>query len=299
MTSVGSAGGAGAGGSVSSVSGSDDSGDASVDGAASSGLDQSSSTDESQDTTTDALAGSPTSTEAIASAPTTSDTLSGNQCAIPDDPSSQEQVDSFHVCTSGVSDRAAIDQAQSLTEQGGCAALSEEAMLCNPAGPEIGEYTVGRPEGFPDYVGPQADFDHLYTSRASTPGGWSSLSDELNGRLQENPTPGRNQQTATPGGVVNDAGITIFSNTDMVRSSVSTDIQGRQITSNVTIPEQHMLNPGIVSQTAWSDGRSTHAIAVGEGNGIMSIPANRVAEGVFENKLESDIRVAITRDTRR
>jgi len=156
---------------------------------------------------------------------------------------------------------------------------------------------VGRPEGFPDYVGPNADYSHTYRSEASTPGGWDSLGERLNTRIAEVPTPGRNQTQATPHGVVNDAGITFVPNTDLVQSLISTDVQGRQVVSNITMRGQNMLNPGIVSQTAWADGRSTHAIAVGEGNGILSMPGNGIAREVFENKLEADIRVAITRDT--
>jgi hypothetical protein len=250
-------------------------------------------------TSTDSLASSPTSTESLASSPTTSDTLSGNTCAVPGDSPTEAEVDDFHACTSGVNDRDAIDRAQAQTQNGGCAALSDDAMLCNPAGPEIGEFTVGRPEGFPDYIGPDADYDHTYRSEASTIGGWSSLADHVNSRIADVPTPGRNQTEATPAGVVNDAGITPLPNTDLVRSSISTDVQGRPVVSNVTIPGQHMLNPGIVSQTAWSDGRSTHAIAVGEGNGVMSIPANPIAREVFENKLEADIRAGIWSDTQR
>ena len=244
------------------------------------------------------LASSLTSTEALAAEPTTSDTLSGNTCDIPDVHASEVEIDDFHACASGVSDRDAIDVAQEQTRDGGCAALSDEAMMCNPVGPEIGEFTVGRPAGFPDYIGPNAGYDHAYRSLASTPGGWNSLADHLNDRIQETPTPGI-QIRATPTGVVNDAGITPIPDTDLVRSSVSTDVQGRQIVSNVTIPGQHMLDPGVVSQTAWSDGHNTYGIAVGEGNGIMSIPGNGIAREVFENKLESDIRAAVFRDSAR
>ena len=78
----------------------------------------------------------------------------------------------------------------------------------------------------------------------------------------------RNQTMTTPTGVVNDAGITPIPDTDLVCSSVSTDVQGRQIVSNVTIPRQHMLDPAVVSQTAWSDGHNTYGSAVGEGNSM-------------------------------
>ena len=206
-------------------------------------------------------------------------------------------MDEFHACTSGVSDLKAIDRAREQTQDGGCAALSDSAMLCNPGGREIGEYTVGRPENFPGYIGPNAGFSHLYRAEAGTPGGWNSLVEQVNTRIAEVPTPGSNQNTATPEGAINDAGINPMKNTDLVRSSVSTDMQGRPVVSNVTIPGRHMLNPGVVAQTAWSDGNSTQAIAVGEGNGIASVPANVFAEFVFERKLEADIRVAITRDT--
>ena len=267
------------------------------------GSETDSASDQSSDittqTTTERLSSAPTTTEALAAEPTTFDTLSGQHCEVPGVNGSDAEVDSFHACTSGVDDKEAIDRAQELTQDGGCAAISEDAMLCNPTGPEIGEFTVGRPPEFPDYIGPNSDYSHTYQSVASTPGNWSSLKVELDERIQQTPTPGNNQTTATPAGVVNDAGITFVRNTDLVRSSVSTDVQGRQVVSNVTIPGRHILNPGVVSQTAWSDEQGTHAIAVGEGNGALSIPANPVAREVFENKLEADLRSAIFRDTTR
>ena len=67
-------------------------------------------------------------------------------------------------------------------------------------------------------------YDPAYRSLASTPGGWNSLSDHLNDRIQETPTPDSNQIRATPTGVVNDAGITPIPDTDLVRSSVSKDV---------------------------------------------------------------------------
>ena len=63
-------------------------------------------------------------------------------------------IDDFHACTSGVADRDAIDRTQAPATDGGCAAMYDTAMLCNPAGPRIGEFTVGRPSGFADYTGP-------------------------------------------------------------------------------------------------------------------------------------------------
>lgn len=226
--------------------------------------------------------------------------------------------DAYHAVSTGVTDRNAIDDAQAKVADGGCAALGDEHLLCNPEGPEIGEYTLPRQEGFPDYIGPNAPHPHLYRAEAATIGGFASLGEAVADRLAANPTPGdgwsagmmslpKNQNRATPSGAVNDAGLpdkivrnipTAAEGDDQVRSYTAQDVNGNAVVSNVTIPGQHALHPGIVSQGVSQDAASTTITVVGEGNGRLSTYTNGPAEATFQRKIEGDIRAAILNDAR-
>jgi hypothetical protein len=105
------------------------------------------------------------------------------------------------------------------------------------------------------------------------------------------PTPGSNQNAATAEGVVNDAGVTPFSGRlgDNVNSHVVTDSNGNTVVVNITRPGEHILTPGVVSQAIISEGGRVTITVVGEGNGILSIPANGIAGRVFQNKIENDM----------
>ena len=227
--------------------------------------------------------------------------------------------DAYHAVNTGVTDRAVIDRAQARTAGGGCAALGEATMLCNPAGPEIGEYTLPRQEGFPDYIGPDAPHSHLYRAQTSTVGSFPSLAKAAANRLADYPTPGdgwsanllslpREQNRATPEGTVNDAGLPdalvrrlpgAAEGDDQVRSYTATDVIGNAVVTNVTILGQHSLHPGTVAQGVRQDERGTTITVVGEGNGQLSTYVNDGAEHTFQKKIEGDIRAAIFNDSQR
>ena len=209
--------------------------------------------------------------------------------------------DAYHAVNTGITDRAVIDRAQERTADGGCAALSETRMLCNPAGPEIGEYTLPRQEGFPDYIGPKAKASHLYRAEASTIDTSSRVLSAIENRVADQPTPGdgwggvlpglpQRQNRATPEGAENDAGLPDFLFDDQVRSYTATDVNGNAVVANVTISGEHSLHPGIVSQGISQDADGTSITVIGEGNSKLSKAVNPMAEAAFQTKIERDIR---------
>ncbi|MFY8092869.1 MAG: hypothetical protein ACOVN0_05225, partial [Niveispirillum sp.] len=115
-----------------------------------------------------------------------------------------------------------------------------------------------------------------------------SLAEEVGNQLITNPTPG-DDQPATNVGTINEA----LPGGNMVRSYVTTDARGNTVVANVTIPGEHVLSPGIVSQYVLPGETSTSIVVVGEGNGMVSIPAQPAAKLVFQSKIESDMRIAI------
>jgi len=120
-----------------------------------------------------------------------------------------------------------------------------------------------------------------------------SLAGDIANAVIANPTPG-NDQPATPGGTLNEA----LPGGNMVRSYTSTDVNGNTVVANVTVPGDHALSPGIVSQYIIGGETSTSVIVVGEGNGLLSIPTTGIARGVFQDKIERDVRVGITNAVR-
>jgi type VI secretion system secreted protein VgrG len=107
-------------------------------------------------------------------------------------------------------------------------------------------------------------------------------------QLIENPTPGADAP-ASKEGTLNEA----LPGGNMVRSYVTVDDAGNTVVVNVTVPGEHLLSPGIVSQYVVGGERSTRVIVVGEGNGILSIPTTWIAAQVFQSKIEGDVRRAI------
>jgi uncharacterized protein RhaS with RHS repeats len=162
------------------------------------------------------------------------------------------------------------------------------SYVCDPPGEDIGQYTVPRPEGAPDHIGSERPFSHVYTAETSSP---TVPAADVAREVIAQPTPGSNQNAATAEGVINDAGITPFSGRlgDNVNSHVVKDSNGNTVVVNITRPGEHILNPGVVSQAIIPNGDGSRVVVVGEGNAILSIPANGIAAGVFQNKIERDM----------
>jgi RHS repeat-associated protein len=178
-----------------------------------------------------------------------------------------------------------------------------ETLVCNPPGDDIGTYTIPQPEGAAryKYMGPgegEGDvsgmFSHVYNAEVSSPEGVGpEAAGEVASEVIARPTPGSNQNPATPEGAINDAGISPFGGPtgDNVRSYVTTDSNGNTIVANVTISGQHMLDPGIVTQAIIPTATGVRIVVVGEGNGVISaVPGtNNVAAAVFQNKIQQDM----------
>ncbi|MBV7255990.1 hypothetical protein KCG44_04235 [Pacificimonas sp. WHA3] len=205
------------------------------------------------------------------------------------------QFDTFHQLNANGADLAVIGTAREAIADGGCHSLGNGYMMCDPQGPQIGEFTIPQQTGFPNYIGPNARYSHHYEGSASAPDGGASLGREAVAELIVDPTPGEDRP-ATAAGTLNDAGIPLAGSNDMVRSYVATDISGNTVVANVTVPGQHILHPGIVSQSVSQTERSTTISVVGEGNGFWSIPANPIADATFQSKIDGDMRQAIYRD---
>ena len=58
---------------------------------------------------------------------------------------------------------------------------------------------------------------------------------------------------------------------------------------NITIPGEHLLNPGTVSQGVIPAGDRVRVVVVGEGNAPLSVFGDDIAENVFQQKIEQDI----------
>jgi len=164
---------------------------------------------------------------------------------------------------------------------------------CDPPGDDTPAYQIPQMEGMPNKLGDNASWSHEYRAETSTPDVNGSLAGDIANAVIANPTPG-NDQPATPGGTLNEA----LPGGNMVRSYTSTDVNGNTVVANVTVPGDHALSPGIVSQYIIGGETSTSVIVVGEGNGLLSIPTTGIARGVFQDKIERDVRVGIANAVR-
>jgi hypothetical protein len=175
-------------------------------------------------------------------------------------------------------------------------------LRCDPPGDDTAPFEVPQPRGFPNYIGPRRRDHHSYRAETSTPDHNGSYAEAINEQLTRHPTPGRNNRPAAPRGTRNDAGINPAATTgewgDQVLSYTTTDTRGNRVVVNVTAPDNHLLDPGIVAQYTIPERRRTRVIAVGEGNAPLSVPANPLARHTFQQKIESDVRAAIAEQTR-
>ncbi len=178
-----------------------------------------------------------------------------------------------------------------------CVGQEGGSALCDPPGDDIGTFTIPA-EHNPGYIGPNEGGHHVYTAEASTPSS-GNVGESITQAVIDNPTPG-NDSPATAAGVTNDAGISPFPNTDNVTSYVTRDSNGNTVVVNVTIPGQHILNPGYVAQAIVPGDHSTTIFVVGEGNArIQQGPGSALGGAVFQRKIEGDIRRGIYNSTRR
>lgn len=176
-----------------------------------------------------------------------------------------------------------------------CVPQIDGSTICDPPGKDIGSFKVPAGPDNPGAIGPDQGGYHVYNAETSTPDSSAGLTQSITQAVIDNPTPG-NDRPATAAGVVNDAGISPFSGAigDKVTSIVTTDSNGNTVVVNITIPGQHVLNPGIVAQAIIPGENSTRIVVVGEGNArIQQGPGSAIAGAVFQRKIESDMRRGI------
>ena len=114
--------------------------------------------------------------------------------------------------------------------------------------------------------------------------------------MTANPTPG-NDSSARPEGSVNQALPGIANS--KVNSFTTTDSNGNTVVVNVTIPGQHILDPGYVAQAIIPGTTSTRVVVVGEGNArIQQGPGSALGGAAFQNKINADVRRAIYKSSR-
>lgn len=175
-----------------------------------------------------------------------------------------------------------------------CIPQEDKSSVCDPPGDDIGSFPLPAKDN-PGYIGPEADGHHIYNAEASTPASSAGLTSSIAQSVIENPTPG-NDAPATPEGTRNDAGMSPFSGTwgDKVNSYVTKDSNGNTVVVNVTIPGQHLLNPGYVAQAIIPGADFTRIVVVGEGNARIQVGPGALAGGiVFQRKIEGDMRRGI------
>jgi len=164
---------------------------------------------------------------------------------------------------------------------------------CDPPGDDTPPNEIPQDEGLPNELGDTQPWSHVYRAETSSWDNDGGLAPFIADAIIENPTRG-NDQPATAGGTLNEA----LPGVNMVRSYVTNDSKGNTVVVNVTIPGQHLLSPGIVSQYIVGGNNKTTIIVVGEGNGLLSLPTGGIAQSTFQGKIERDMRVGIIRAVR-
>lgn len=206
----------------------------------------------------------------------------------------------FLALQSGHTDAADIERARAQTQNGGCAAINRDFYLCNPKGDEIGEYVIPKLATMPALMTPRQGHWHRYRVTYEQ----APAIAELKGLIEEaerlNPVPGPNSNPASREGTRNDAGIVlagspVFGDKDQVVSYLTRDTLGNQIVVNVTIPGEHLLTPGIVSQSVIMGDSHITVLAIGEGNGQLSrwLGAKEAAQFAFWWKMGGNVRRTI------
>ncbi|MFN9542864.1 MAG: RHS repeat-associated core domain-containing protein, partial [Alphaproteobacteria bacterium] len=163
-----------------------------------------------------------------------------------------------------------------------------EEYTCDPPGDDTAPYKIPQMEGMPDRIGDMESYSHVYRAEWETPDHKGAMASAIAAQLIANPTPG-DDAPASKEGTLNEA----LPGGNMVRSYITVDEAGNTVVVNVTVPGEHVLSPGIVSQYVVGGERSTKVIVVGEGNGILSIPTTSFAAQVFLNKIKGDVRKAV------
>jgi RHS repeat-associated protein len=163
-----------------------------------------------------------------------------------------------------------------------------EEYTCDPPGDDTAPYKIPQMEGMPDRIGDMESYSHVYRAEWETPDHKGAMASAIAAQLIANPTPG-DDAPASKEGTLNEA----LPGGNMVRSYITVDEAGNTVVVNVTVPGEHVLSPGIVSQYVVGGERSTKVIVVGEGNGILSIPTTSFAAQVFQSKIEGDVRKAL------
>lgn len=175
-----------------------------------------------------------------------------------------------------------------------CEPQKDGSSICDPPGDDIGRFPIPAKEN-PGYIGPNADGYHAYAAETSTPYSSSGLTSSITQELINNPTPGTDSP-ATAQGTRNDAGISPLSGSwgDQVNSYVTTDSNNHVVIVNVTVPGEHMLDPGYVAQAVIPSGNSTRIAVGAEGDASIQVgPGAAIAKTVFQRKIEADMRRGI------
>ena len=140
----------------------------------------------------------------------------------------------------------------------------------------------------------------FYNAETSTPASAPGLTRSIAQAVIENPTPGKDAP-ATSVGTRNDAGISPLSGVygDQVNSYIIADSNNNTVVVNVTVPGEHILNPGYVAQAIIPGSDSTRIVVVGEGNArIQQGFGAWVGSQAFQNKIERDMRRGIFNSVR-
>lgn len=176
-----------------------------------------------------------------------------------------------------------------------CVPLTDGSSVCDPPGKEIGSFVIPAGPANPGAIGPNQGGYHAYNAQTSTPYSSNGLTQNVTQAVIDNPTPG-DDAPASAAGTINDAGISPFSGAlgDKVTSYVTRDSNGNTVVVNVTVPGEHVLNPGYVAQAIVPDTNSTSIVVVGEGNAPIQVgPGAALAGAVFQRKIEGDMRRGI------
>lgn len=162
-----------------------------------------------------------------------------------------------------------------------------DKIVVDPPGRDTAPFVIPRLNS-PERIGPGAGY-HEYRAETFTPASDARTVGAIRGQLIRHPTLDPHAQPASVRGSRNDGGISPISGRydDKVMSYLTKDIDGNTVVVNVTVPNEHLLNPGYVAQYQIADDKGARLVTAGAGNAwIQQGPGAKLGSTLFGWKNE-------------
>jgi len=177
-----------------------------------------------------------------------------------------------------------------------CVTVKDDFHCSPPPGSpkNLGSFDVPKQAGHPSEISSREGGYHQYHAQTSTTKTGQGVLKSVAQAVINHPVPNSAGSPASTQGTTNYAGITPFNGgplSDKVKSFVTTDSNGNTVVVNLTIPGQHILNPGYVAQYVTQSSSGTAITVVGEGNAYIQVgPGAAIGSAVFQNRIEKDMK---------